>query len=399
MPRSVITVTYKMSAESHAPVLLSQTHIQNVCQIPMPQSCYHRHIQNVCSPVITDSCIQNVCRIPCLSPVITDTYKMSAESHAQVCYHRHIQNVCRVPCPGLLSQTHTKCLQNPMPRSVITDTYKMSAESHAQVCYHRHIQNVCRIPCPGLLSQTHTKCLQNPMPRSVITDTYKMSAESHAQVCYHRHIQNVCRIPCLSYFFHRHIQNVCRIPCPGLLSQIHTNVCRIPRPSPVITDTYKMSAESHAPVLLSQTHTKCLQNPMPRFVITDTYKMSAESHALLSQPHTTTAPADIHPVLIRWWLFSTQVRMGGGGGSINHSQPALSKLCNSDQITGTNYTVSGQGLVHIGTASGDKCGWKRVPWQVARELISLMGLCTMPWQHSQPIETPLGHGCAGVYGA
>ena len=140
----VITDTYKMSAvllsqthtkclpNSHASVLLSQTHTKCL------QSCYHRHIQNVCSPVITDSCIQNVCRIPCLSPVITLS---------------QTQNVCRIPCPGLLSQTHTKCLQNPMPRSVITDTYKMSAESHA------------------LLSQTHTKCQQSPTP------------------CYHRHIQ------------------------------------------------------------------------------------------------------------------------------------------------------------------------------------------------------------------
>ena len=83
-----------------------------------------------------------VCRISCPGSVITNTYKMFAESQAQVCYHRH---------------TYSKCLQNHRPRSVITDTYKMSAESHAQVCYHRHM---------------YTKCLQNPMPQS----------------CYHRHI-------------------------------------------------------------------------------------------------------------------------------------------------------------------------------------------------------------------
>ena len=40
--------------------------------------------------------------------------------------------------------------------------------------------------------------------------------------------------------------------------------------------------------------------------------------------------------------------------------------------------------------------WTSVPWQVACELVSLMGFHTVPGQHSQPTPTWLGHGCIHV---
>ena len=83
-----------------------------------------------------------------------------------------------------------------------------------------------------------------------------------------------------------------------------------------------------------------------------------------------------------------------GEGFMTHSLTAhffsFFFFCSGDQLTHINSTF--QARISPQWHSELRHLWLNVPWQFARELISLTGSHTMPGQHSQPTVTSLGQG-------
>ena len=117
----------------------------------------------------------------------------------------------------------------------------------------------------------------------------------------------------------------------------------------------------------------------------------------LMEDHTNERPPISSDPFVSNHSFSSLSRTLGDGLKI-HSPPALYYYFLEVEISlCTPIPLCRPGSVHSGSASWDDCG--SVPWQVACELIFLIGSHSMPGQQSQPTPTlwgSRGYACLDV---